>query len=161
MKFRLLGIIALVAANGCADHIDEPVNVVPSPAPIAALSVSAQQTDGIVTLTARLNAAAGPQRVGAFTAHVEYDPSVVTYIGDGDAIAGLAASYAKAGVLRVAGTSLDGYKNGVLFNARFRVTHATRGAELKLVIDELRGTDLVDRLPAPLTARTALLRPWK
>ena len=155
-------VTAAVCSSACADRVEAP-SVAPSAASIASLVVSgsARQTDGIVTFTARLNSAAAPKRTGAYTAHIEYDPSVVAYVGEGETSTGLSAFHAESGVLRVAGTSLDGYADGILFNARFRVTRATAAAELRLVIDQLRGTDLGDRLPAQLTARTALLRPWR
>jgi hypothetical protein len=162
MKARFIFVLAIVS-SGCAERVAEPALAAPSAASIAALVVSGstRQTDGIVTFTARLNAAASPRHAGAYAAHVEYDPNVVDYLGEGDASSGLVAFHAESGVLRVAGTSLDGYADGVLFNARFRVTRASVKTELRLVIDQLRGTDLSDRLPEQLTARTALLRPWR
>ena len=162
MKAWPLLVMALIS-SGCAERVEAPALAVASPASIAALVVSgsASQSNGTVTFTARLNAAASPKHTGAYAAHVEYDPNVVDYLDEGEASSGLVAFHAESGVLRVAGTSLDGYADGVLFNARFRVTRPSAKTELRLVIDQLRGTDLSDRLPEQVTARTALLRPWR
>jgi hypothetical protein len=157
MKFRLLAFALSLTA--CADRVAAPVTTAPrAELPIATLS--SQQSDGIVTLTARVNGSLG-QRAGAYAARIVFDPTVVTYVGEGDATAGLVAFNATDSLLKIAGASLDGYAGGVLFNARFRVARPTTDAELRLVIDELRDMTAADRLPAQPLARTALLRPWK
>ena len=114
-----------------------------------------------MTFTARLNGTASTKKAGAYAARVLYDSTVVAYVGEGASTSGLVAFNAVGGVLKVAGASLDGYADGVLFNAKFRVFRPSADAELTLVIDELRDVSASDRLPPQTTSRTALLRPWK
>lgn len=159
--------VALIAAvvAGCADRVVAPSGGVtaPDPAAIATLVVngSVSRPGDVVTLSAHLTQATAAKRTGAYLAHVEYDTALVTYVGQGDATGGIAAFHAQDGVLRVAGASLDGYNGGVLFNAQFRVAKPSSGAEIRLVIDELRDVNLSDRLPAQLSSRSSLLRPWR
>jgi hypothetical protein len=154
--------IATAIVAGCADRVAAPARVVPDPVPIATLVVkgSANRPGDVVTLSAHLTESGAAKRTGAYLAHIEYDTALVAYVGQGAATGGLAAFHADAGVLRVAGASLDGYADGVLFNAQFRVARAQPQAQLRLVIDELRDVNLNSRLPAQLAARSALLRPW-
>jgi hypothetical protein len=155
--------IASAVVAGCADRVEAPARVAPEPVPIARLVVkgSGNRPGDVVTLSARLTEGSAAKRTGAYIAHVEYDTAVVTYVGQGPATGGLSAFRADAGVLRVAGASLDGYTDGVLFNAQFRVARAEPQSELRLVIDELRDVNLADRLPAQPGARSALVRPWR
>jgi hypothetical protein len=161
-RWLVVPIAALIVA-GCADRVDAPARVAPEPVPIATLVVrgSANRPGDIVTLSAHLTEASAAKRTGAYLAHIEYDTALVTYVGQGQATGGLSAFRADAGVLRVAGASLDGYANGVLFNAQFRVARTEPQAALRLVIDELRDVNLSDRLPTQPGARSALLRPWR
>ncbi|MGH2901211.1 MAG: cohesin domain-containing protein [Solirubrobacteraceae bacterium] len=162
MKTRSLVASVAVVLGACAEHAEAPSTAL-APEPIAALAVSGstRQTGSIVTLTARLNGPALTRRAGAYAARVEFDPGVVAYVGEGDATSGLVAFNATTGVLKVAGASLDGYADGVLFNARFRVTRSSPTSELRLVIDDLRDMTARDRLTGQSSSRTALVRPWK
>ena len=112
-----------------------------------------------VTLTAKLSDAS--RRAGAYAARIEFDTTAVAYVGEGDATSGLVAYHASGGVLKVAGASLDGYTDGVLFKARFRVVRASSAEQIRLVIDELRDVGAANRLPALAASRAALLRPWE
>src|SRR5262249_9423532 len=155
--------LAAAIVAGCADRVEAPARVAPEPVPIATLVVkgSANRPGDVVTLSARLTESSAAKRTGAYLAHIEDDTALVRYVGQGQATGGLSAFRADAGVLRVAGASLDGYADGVLFNAQFRVARSQPQAELRLVIDELRDVNLSDRLPAQPGARSALLRPWR
>jgi hypothetical protein len=163
-SFRSILSIALAAVvAACADRVVAPSRVAPDPTSIATLVVrgSGNRPGSVVTLAAHLTDAAAANRTGAYLAHIEYDTSLVAYVGQGDAAGGIAAFHADGGVLRVAGASLDGYAGGVLFNVQFRVARASSQPELRLVIDELRDMNLRDRLPPQIGARSALLRPWR
>ncbi|MGH7617438.1 MAG: hypothetical protein ACREPM_09450 [Gemmatimonadaceae bacterium] len=157
--------IAAAVAAGCADRLTAPSGslTAPDPTSVAALVVSgpAVRPGAVVTVSARLTQPSAAQRTGAYLVHVEYDTTLVTFVGQGDGTSGIAAFHAESGVLRVAGASLDGYTGGVLFNAQFRIAHPSSAAEIKLVIDELRDVNLSDRLPAQASARSSLLRPWR
>jgi hypothetical protein len=155
--------VMTVGIMGCADRVDAPARVVAEPASIATLVVkgAAGHAGDVVTLSARLTETTVAKRTGAFLAHIEYDTALVTYIGQGDAAGGIAAFHAQSGVLRAAGASLDGYGSGVLFNAQFRVARPSSGAEVRLVIDELRDMSLNDRLPPQPGARSSVVRPFR
>jgi hypothetical protein len=163
MNFRCFAPLAVVLA-GCADAV-APASGVTTPAPesIASLVVTGAPTrpGAVITFSARLTSEAVVRRAGAYAARIEYDPELLTYVGEGKATAGLVAFNDTLGVLRVAGASLDGYADGVLFNARFKVARTAQDAEMRLVIDELRDMTASDRLPPQAATRTALLRPWK
>ncbi len=155
-------VLAAAFAAGCADRVAAPSLIAPDPAAVATLVVKGSAKAGsIATLSARLTQTAAAKRTGAYLAHIEYDTSLVTYVGQGDATGGIAAFHAQNGVLRVAGATLDGYGDGVLFNVQFRVTRASSQGSLRLVIDELRDVNLGDRLPRETSARSSLLRPWR
>jgi hypothetical protein len=156
-------VVAAAFTSACADRVAAPARVSPDPVSVATLVVKGLPTKpgAIVTLSAHLTQVAAAKRTGAYLAHIEYDTTLVTYVGQGDATGGIAAFHAQDGVLRAAGATLDGYGDGVLFNAQFRVTRASSSAELRLVIDELRDVNLGDRLPPQLSARSSLLRPWR
>jgi hypothetical protein len=162
---RVLVVVAAAFAASCADRVDAPSSVAPTPDPagIATLVVTGAPTRPgvIVTLAAHLTQGTAVKRTGAYLAHIEYDTTLITYVGQGDATGGIAAFHAQAGVLRVAGASLDGYTGGVLFNAQFRVARTGAQPELRLVIDELRDMDLNDRLPPAVAARSSVVRPWR
>jgi len=64
-------------------------------------------------------------------------------------------------VLKVAGASLEGFAESVLFRARFRVVKPLSSASIHLVIDELRDVNAADRLPTDVGTRSAILRPWR
>jgi hypothetical protein len=164
-SMRLLPLLVLlVLLAGCADAVASTSGVTtPAPASIASLVVTGapSRAGAVVTLSARLTADAIGERTGAYAARIEYDPAVLTYVGQGTSTSGLVAFNDTLGVLRVAGASLDGYADGVLFNARFKVTRTAQEAEMRLVIDELRDLRASDRLPAEAATRSALLRPWK
>jgi hypothetical protein len=137
--------------------------VAPDPVSIATLVVngSATRAGDVFTLSVRLTNVAAATRAGAYLAHIEYDTALVAFAGQGDATGGISAFNAQAGVLRVAGASLDGYSSGVLFNARFRVARTSSQAEVRLVIDELRDVNASDRLPPQVGARSSLVRPFR
>lgn len=160
----LVMVVAAMVA-GCADRVAAPATVTPQPDPagIATLVVKGapSKPGALVTLSARLTRPAAAKQAGAYLAHIEYDTTLVTYVGQGDATGGIAAFHAQAGVLRVAGASLDGYGDGVLFNAQFRVARAGAQPDLRLVIDELRDMNLNDRLPPQVSSRSSLVRPWR
>ena len=158
----LAGMTTIVAA-GCADRVESPVRVVPDPVSIATLIVngSANRAGDVITLSARLTNAAAATRAGAYLAHIEYDTTLVSFVGQGDVTGGISAFNAQTGILRVAGASLDGYTGGVLFNARFRVARTSAQAEVRLVIDELRDVNANDRLPPQVGARSSLVRPFR
>jgi len=165
-RASLRSVVVALAATliaGCTDRLNAPLRVAPDPSAVATLVVngSASKPGAVVTLSARLTQSAAAKRTGAYLAHIEYDTTLVTYVGQGDATGGIAAFHAERGVLRVAGATLDGYGDGVLFNAQFRVTRTTPGAEIRLVIDQLRDVNAADRLPAQASARSSLLRPWQ
>jgi hypothetical protein len=161
-SLRLLPLVFLLV--GCSDAV-APASGVTSPAPesIASLVVTGAPTraGAVVTLSARLSSDAVARRAGAYSARIEYDPALLAYVGEGKSTSGLVAFNDTLGVLRVAGASLDGYADGVLFNARFKVARPVANAEVRLVLDELRDTRASDRLPPDAATRTALLRPWK
>jgi hypothetical protein len=152
-----------IVVAACADRVSAPPKVVPDPSGVATLVVSgsASKPGATVTVSAHLSQAAAAKQTGAYLARIEYDTTVVTYLGQGDGTGGIAAFHAQDGVLRVAGATLDGYLGGVLFNAQFRVVQPSSQAELRLVIDELRDLNLSDRLPVQASARSALVRPWR
>jgi hypothetical protein len=160
-RWVFAAIAALVAA--CTDRVDAPVRVAPEPTSIATLVVggTARRSGDIITLSARLASSATTTRAGAFLAHIEYDSTLIAFVGEGDAAGGIAAFHAAAGVLKVAGASLDGYAGGLLFNARFRVARPSSQAEVRLVIDELRDVNASDRLPPQVGARSSLVRPFR
>ena len=159
---KRVSLLAVVVLAACGDQVAAPGRIAPEPMPIASLVLSAPpRSGGLVTVAARLNTEALVKRAGAYSARVEFDPAVVSYVGEGSTTSGLVAFNATDGVLRVAGASLDGYDDGVLFNAKFRVANPTTTAELRLVIDELRDVSASDRLPSQTASRSALLRPWK
>ncbi len=161
-SLRLLPLLFLLV--GCSDAV-APASGATSPAPesIAALVVTGAPTraGAVVTLSARLASDAVARRAGAYAARIEYDPALLAYVGEGKSTSGLVAFSDTLGVLRVAGASLDGYADGVLFNARFKVARPVANAEVRLVLDELRDLRASDRLPPEAATRTALLRPWK
>jgi len=161
-SFRLLPLVLFVV--GCADAVAPTSGVTtPTPEPIASLVVTGapNRAGAVVTVSARLSSDAVARRAGAYAARIEYDPALLAYVGEGKSTSGLVAFNDTLGVLRVAGASLDGYADGVLFNARFKVTRTAQEAEMRLVIDELRDMRASDRLPAEAATRSALLRPWK
>ena len=157
--------VLAMALTGCSDQTVSPATTVPAPEPgLASLvmkSTPGHQTPGVVTFSARLTQAAARKTAGAFVAHLAYDTTAVAYVGQGDATGGLSAAYAQSGILRVAGASLEGFTDGVLFNAQFRLQRPSADAEVRLVIDELRDVGRVDRLPAPLGSRSASIHPWR
>ena len=161
-SLRFLPLVVLLV--GCADAVTSTSGVTaPAPESIASLVVTGapSRAGAVVTLSARLTSDVVGARTGAYAARIEYDPAVLTYVGEGTSTSGLVAFNDTLGVLRVAGASLDGYAGGVLFNARFKVTRTAQDAEMRLVIDELRDMRASDRLPADAATRSALLRPWK
>jgi hypothetical protein len=162
MKFSWLLPTMLLA--GCADVVASTSGVTTSaPASIASLTV----TKGVarvgeeITFTVRLTSGSTARRTGAYAARIEYDPADILYAGEATATSGLVAANDERGVLRVAGASLDGYADGVLFDARFKVKRRAPVGELRLVIDQLRDVGAVDRLPAETAIRTAILHPWQ
>ena len=160
LRFLPFGILLV----GCADAVAPASGATtPAPEPIASLVVAGapSRAGAVVTLSARLTSEVIGERTGAYAARIEYDPAVLTYVGEGKSTSGLVAFNDTLGVLRVAGASLDGYADGVLFNARFKVARTAQDAEMKLVIDELRDMRASDRLPTDAATRSALLRPWK
>src|SRR5262249_38784535 len=132
------------------------------PVSIATLVVHGPATHvgDVVTLSARLTSTTA-SRAGAYLAHIEYDTTIVSFVGQGDATTGIAAFHAQNGVLRIAGASLDGYTAGIIFNAQFRVARTSSQSEVRLVIDELRDVNRNDRLPPQIGARSSLLRPFR
>jgi hypothetical protein len=161
-SWRLVPMLFVLA--GCADAVSSASGVsAPAPESIASLVVSGapSKPGAVVTFSARLTSDAVARRAGAYSARIEYDPAVLAYVGEGKGTSGLVAFNDTLGVLRVAGASLDGYADGVLFNARFKVTRTTPAAEMRLVIDELRDMSASNRLPPDASTRTALLHPWK
>jgi len=161
-SLRYLSLAVLLV--GCADAVASTSGVTePAPEPIASLVFTGapSRAGAVVTLSARLTSDAIGERTGAYAARIEYDPAVLTYVGEGKSTSGLVAFNDTLGVLRVAGASLDGYADGVLFNARFKVTRTAQDAEMRLVIDELRDMRAISRLPSDAATRSALLRPWR
>lgn len=159
--FLLPTVVLLV---GCADAVASTSGVTtPAPESIASLVLSGapSKAGAVVTLSARLSSDAVARRAGAYAARIDYDPTLLAYVGEGKSAGGLVAFNDTLGVLRVAGASLDGYTDGVLFNARFKVLRSAPDAEMRLVIDELRDMSASSRLPARPETRTALLHPWK
>ncbi len=160
---RLLPLVAALLA-GCADAVASTSGVsAPAPESIASLVMAGapSHAGSVVTFSVRLSSDAAARRAGAYSARIEYDPSLLSYVGEGKSVGGLVAFNDTLGVLRVAGASLDGYSDGVLFNARFKVARAMPDAEMRLVIDELRDMTATNRLPSDAATRTALLHPWK
>jgi hypothetical protein len=159
MKRRpLLAPLGLLIA--CSEHAAAP-DLRPAPASVATLMLRGdpRPLGSVVTFSAKLNDAS--RRAGAYAARIEFDTTAVAYAGEGEATSGLVAFHAAGGVLKVAGASLDGYADGVLFHARFRVVRASSAEPIRLVIDELRDVGAVNRLPALAASRAALLRPWE
>lgn len=154
----LLGALLLA---GCEQDTAKPMPA-PPPAPgngpvTITLSDSAPAKGSVVTIHAQVRA--GTPTAASYVARLIYDRSGLVYLRDRTVADGLHAINPQPGVVRVAGASTAGLKEGRLFSLEFRVNDPAALRTLELRLEELNGTDFRSALPRAALDRVSHFAP--
>ena len=154
-----LGLV--VIALGCRD---DPRRVLtetaaPQAGSVLYLTTSDQAPPPGSTITVTANFASIPdiKAIGSFTAHLRYDTAGITFIAESRLPSGMRVLNPQPGHIRAAGAAVEGFADGRLFAVTFRVTDPGALTSMELTLDEMTGTDFVNRLPADPVHRSARL----
>jgi hypothetical protein len=142
----LLGALLLAA---CEQDTAKPT---PAPPPAAGngpvvitLSDSAPAKGSVLTIHAQVRAGAGT--AASYVARLLYDRAGLVYLRDLTASDGLHAINPQPGLVRIAGASTAGFRDGHIFALEFRVNDPAALRSLELRLEELNGPDFRTALP--------------
>ncbi len=161
MPSRGVVLIAALLLVGCEQDTAKPTPA-PPPAPgngpvIVTLSDSAPAKGSLVTIHAQVRA--GAPMAASYTARLVYDRNGLVYFRDRTAADGMHAINPQPGVVRIAGASTAGFKDGRLFSVEFRVNDPAALRTLELRLEELNGVDFRTTLPRAALDRVSRFTP--
>lgn len=153
MRHRVLPLLMLVVAvavTGCDDD-RHPTMLPTAPEQGSVAFVAVSDLDApagaTVTVSAIVRQGSGIARVGAFTARLQYDTTGLEFVEELSLADGMRAVTARGGSVRAAGANAQGFDDGRLFAATFRVVRPAALRTLTLEIPELTGVDFTDGRP--------------
>jgi hypothetical protein len=134
----------VLASVACSENRSRVVEN-PAPAIEAVLVVSDQSPSIGDALIVSVQANSTQGIVGSYTARIGYDQSALRFDGEIPiSDKALRAVNPGAGLLRLAGASVDGFPDGHLATYKFIVLQANSAKTLSLVIDEMHMITRVD-----------------
>lgn len=140
----------LLASSGCqSDRADVTALDQPLPPETAVLvaSLADPPVGTEITVTARVTPIHDHNFIGSFSSILRYDTTAVIFEGEVPLEGGLrAVNGSEAGVVRVAGASADGFRDGRLFAVRLRVLRRGALSTLALAVPQLGGVTFGNRL---------------
>lgn len=158
-RLPLLGMLLLLA---CEDDRIQPA-AAPPPGTgngpvVLTLSDSAPARGSVVTIHAQVRP--GARLIAAsYVARMTYDGTGLLYLRDRTQGEGLHALNPQPGLVRAAGASAEGFRDGRLFSLEFRVVDPAALTSLELRLEELNGLDFRTALPRVAIDRIARFTP--
>ena len=146
-------LVVVVLTVACQDEHRRPVTA-PATAPrsdtvfFVTVSNAEPAAGATVTVTANVAQRAGFKPVASFKAHLRYDATGLTFLRESRLPSGIRAFHPQPGDLIAAGAAAEGFQDGRLFAATFRIQNPAALASLALEVEELNGTDFANQLPA-------------
>ena len=157
-RLLLLGALLLVA---CEEDTARPT---PAPPPasgngpvVITLSDSAPAQGSVVTIRGQVRPGAGI--AASYVARMLYDRAGLVYLRDLTRGDGLHAINPQPGLVRIAGASAAGFRDGQLFALEFRVGDPAALRSLELRLEELNGPDFRTALPRVALDRVSRFTP--
>jgi len=146
---RSLFMFGALLLAACEDDTARPT---PAPPPAAGngpvvitLSDSAPANGSVVIVRGQVRPGAGT--AASYVARMLYDRAGLVYLRDRTTSDGLHAINPQPGLVRIAGASTAGFRDGQLFALEFRVSDPAALRSLELRLEELTGPDFRTALP--------------
>jgi hypothetical protein len=143
MRKLLLSLLAVVA-TACTDEttsLTSPPRPAEGSVAYVQLSNAHPAAGSTITVTARVNAAAGVSDVGSFTARLRFDAAGLEYVGEEQLSGGMRLLKANVSDIAAAGASAEGFGEGQLFAVTFKVIDPAAVQSIALDVSELTGVD--------------------
>ena len=141
-----------ILAVGCRDDTRRPFQETPAGPEAGSVlylttSDQAPLPGSTITVTANVAAVPGIKAIGSFAAHLRYDTAGMSFVAESKLPTGMRALNPQPGHIRAAGVAVEGFADGRLFTVTFRVNDPSALHSMELTLDEMTGTDFVNRLP--------------